>query len=232
MRHSRRQFIGTAFAAGIGTALPACLSVSEDLKAKYTALDEILKKPVLKKEFFLDPVMIDTLELLRVNNTFLCRVRSKDGAEGISVANNDQMKSLWPVFMNRLQPFFIGKDARNLEMLLEEVYVYQSNYKMQNLALWVPLATIEFAILDMLGKIAGKSIGQLIGDIHNTDIAVYQANGERDITAEATIEHLIKEVGETEAKALKFKVGGRMSNNFETDTSCPQNIWRQDGHLC
>jgi L-alanine-DL-glutamate epimerase-like enolase superfamily enzyme len=215
MRHSRRQFIGTAFAAGIGTALPACLSVSEDLKAKYTALDEILKKPVLKKELFLDPVIIDTLELLRLNNTFLCRVRSKDGAEGISVANNDQMKSLWPVFMNRLQPFFIGKDARNLEMLLEEVYVYQSNYKMQNLALWVPLATIEFAILDMLGKIAGKSIGQLIGDIHNTDIAVYQANGERDITAEATIEHLIKEVGETEAKALKFKVGGRMSNNFE-----------------
>ena len=50
---------------------------------------------------------------------------------------------------------------------------------MQNLALWVPLATIEFAILDMLGKIAGKSIGQLIGDIHNPEIAVYQANGER-----------------------------------------------------
>lgn len=216
MRHSRRQFIGTAFAAGIGTALPSCNSVSEDLKAKYTALDEILKKPVLKKELFPDPVIIDTLELLRLNNTFLCRVRSKDGAEGISVANNDQMKSLWPVFMNRLQPFFTGKDARNFEILLEEVYVYQSNYKMQNLALWVPLATIEFAILDMLGKIAGKSIGELIGDIHNKNIAVYQANGERGISAEKTIEHLVKEVGETKAKALKFKVGGRMSNNYES----------------
>jgi len=38
---------------------------------------------------------------------------------------------------------------------------------MQSLALWVPLATIEFAILDLLGQIAKKSIGQLIGDICN-----------------------------------------------------------------
>src|SRR5674536_41857 len=91
----------------------------------------------------------------------------------------------------------------------------RSNYKMQNLALWVPLATIEFAILDMLGRMKNRSIGQLIGEIHNPKIAVYQANGERGITAEVTIEHLIKEVGETHAKALKFKVGGRMSNNFE-----------------
>jgi L-alanine-DL-glutamate epimerase-like enolase superfamily enzyme len=99
--------------------------------------------------------------------------------------------------------------------LIEGAYVYQSNYKMQSLAIWVPLATIEFAILDMLGKLADKSLGQLIGEIHNSRIAVYQANGERGITAEVTIEHLKREVGESKAKALKFKVGGRMSNNLE-----------------
>jgi L-alanine-DL-glutamate epimerase-like enolase superfamily enzyme len=215
MKTNRRKFISTSVAAGFGAALPGFLPQKADIKEKYTRLDEITSRPVLKKELVKSPVIIDTLELLRFKNTFLCRVRSKDGAEGISVANNDQMESLYPVFINRLQPFFPGKDARNLEKLLEEVYVYQSNYKMQNLALWVPLATIEFAILDMLGKIAGKSIGELIGEIHNPNIAVYQANGERGITAEVTIEHLIKEVGETKAKALKFKVGGRMNNNFE-----------------
>jgi L-alanine-DL-glutamate epimerase-like enolase superfamily enzyme len=191
------------------------MSVQEKLKDKYSKLDGILKKQVLKKELFTNPVIIDTLELLRLKDTFLCRVRSKDGAVGISVANNDQMKSLYPIFVNRLQPFFIGKDARDLEKIIHDVYVYQSNYKMQSLALWVPLATIEFAVLDMLGKISGKSIGELIGKINNRKIAVYQANGERGITAEMTIEHLIKEVGETKAKALKFKVGGRMSNDFE-----------------
>jgi len=215
MKTNRRKFIETTFAGSVAAIVPGLNFQTCTLKEKYSQLDEILKKPVLKRDIFSEPVIISTLELLRLKNTFLCRVRSKDGAEGISVANNDQMKSLWPVFINRLQPFFIGKDARDLESLLEDVYVYQSNYKMQNLALWVPVATIEFAILDMLGRLAGKSMGQLIGEIHNPKIAVYQANGERGISAEVTIEHLIREVGETKAKALKFKVGGRMSNNYE-----------------
>jgi L-alanine-DL-glutamate epimerase-like enolase superfamily enzyme len=215
MKTNRRKFISTTLAGGLAVSLPFSGCNDQDPKSKYARLDEILKEPVLKSDLFSSPVIIESLELLRFNNNFLCRVRSKDGAEGYSVANNDQMVSLYPVFINRLQPFFIGKDARNLELILDEVYVYQSNYKMQNLALWVPLATIEFAILDMLGKIADKPMGSLIGDIHNQKVAVYQANGERGITAEETIEHLIREVGDTKAKALKFKVGGRMSNNFE-----------------
>ena len=88
------------------------------------------------------------------------------------------MKSFYPVFVNRLQPFFIGKDARDLEALLEEVYVYQSNYKFQSLALWVPVATIEFAILDMLGRMAGRSLGLLLGEIHHPTVSFYQANSE------------------------------------------------------
>jgi L-alanine-DL-glutamate epimerase-like enolase superfamily enzyme len=215
MKSNRRHFIGTAVTGGIAAAIPGFIPSTETLKEKYSKLDTIIQRPVLKRELFSSPVIIDKLELLRLENTFLCRVISKDGAIGISVANNDQMESLYPVFTDRLRPFFKGKDARNLELLLEEVYVYKSNYKMQSLALWVPLATIEFAILDMLGRIAGKSFGQLIGDIHNPEVAVYQANSERGITAEVTIEHLLKEVGETKARALKFKVGGRMSNNFE-----------------
>jgi L-alanine-DL-glutamate epimerase-like enolase superfamily enzyme len=215
MKPNRRKFIATALTGGVAASLPDLSFGSENIKEKYARLDEIIRKPVLKTGLFTSPVIIDKLELLRLENSFLCRVRSKDGGIGISVANNDQMKSLYPILVKRLQPFFIGKDARDLESLIEGVYVYQSNYKMQSLALWVPLATIEFAILDLLGQISDKSLGQLIGEIHNSKIAVYQANGERGITAEVTIEHLKKEVGESKAKALKFKVGGRMSNNFE-----------------
>jgi L-alanine-DL-glutamate epimerase-like enolase superfamily enzyme len=178
----------------------------------FSKLDAAMKRPVFKKELFKQPVIIDTIELLRYKKTFLCRVRSKDGAEGISVSNSLQMKYLYPVFVSRVQPFFIGKDARDLEALLEEVYVYDSNYKLQGIALWNPLATLEFAILDMMGRIAGKSIGQLIGDIHHKEIAVYQANSERDITAEETIRHLQEQLSKSKAKAIKFKVGGRMSH--------------------
>ncbi len=151
--------------------------------------------------------------MLRLGDSFICRVRAKDGAVGISVANNSQQRSLYPIQVNRLQPFFIGKDARDLESLLEEVYVYQSNYKLQSLALWVPLAAIEFAILDMLGRIANKPLGLLVSDvIHNPKVSVYRANGERDVTAEAVMENLKRQVVESEAKALKIKIGGRMSH--------------------
>jgi len=218
MKTNRRGFLASALVGGAGAALPGCstppatAAPAASPNATYAKLDEILKQPVLKRELFSTPVIIDTLELLRLDDSFLCRVRSKDGAIGISVANNSQQRSLYPIQVNRLQPFFLGKDARDLEALLEEAYVYQSNYKLQSLALWVPLATIEFAILDMLGRIANKSMGQLFGDIHNPKVAVYRANGERDVTAEAVMANLKKQVVDSEAKALKIKIGGRMSH--------------------
>jgi L-alanine-DL-glutamate epimerase-like enolase superfamily enzyme len=221
MTTNRRGFIKGALVGGAGAALPGCAAPpaegtaraeSSNPKANYEKLDKVLKQPVLKRDLFPTPVIIETLELLRLGEDFLCRVRSKDGAIGISAANNSQQRSLYPIQVNRLQPYFIGKDARDLETLLEEVYVYQSNYKMQSLALWVPLATIEFAILDMLGRIANKSMGQLVGDIHNPKVKVYRANGERDNSAEEVMANLKKQVAESDAKALKIKIGGRMSH--------------------
>ncbi len=216
MKTNRRNFLKSASLASAGVfTVQSCNTKPSVYEVDYSKLDPILQLPVLKVDLFTNPVIIETLELLRFKNNFLCRVRSKDGAVGISVGNNDQLSSLYPIFLNRLQPFFIGKDAREWEKLLDEVYVYKSNYKLQNLALWVPLATIEFAILDMLGRISGKSITELIGKFHNPQIAVYQANGDSGISAEETVDNIRRQLEESNAKAIKFKVGGRMSSNFE-----------------
>lgn len=216
MKSSRRGFFKTGAAGALGSGLLLKGCIPDDMHPSpevYAELDRALARPVLKKELFPDPVIIEQLELLRYGDNFICRVRSVDGEEGISVANNAQMISLYPIFINRLQPFFPGKDARDWEALLEEVYVYKSNYKLQNLALWVPLATIEFAVLDLLGKLAGKSMGELIGTVHHPYIHVYRANNYRGKSAEESIELIKKHVFETGAKALKFKLGGRMSHN-------------------
>jgi L-alanine-DL-glutamate epimerase-like enolase superfamily enzyme len=221
MSLNRRNFLRSTSAASIGAlSLNACTSSNQKAKTEldYSVLDDILAKPILKKELFSAPVIIESLELLRYKDNFLCRVRSTDGAEGISVGNNAQLESVWPVFTKRLQPFFPGKDARNLENLFEELYVYKSNYKLQNLALWVPWATIEFAILDMLGRIANKSIGELIGEIHHPKIAVYQANNYRGKSAEESLEKIKEYVEKSQVKAVKFKVGGRMSKNADFPT--------------
>jgi L-alanine-DL-glutamate epimerase-like enolase superfamily enzyme len=153
----------------------ATSSVSDvEVKSRYAKLDEILKKPILKKELFSAPVIIETLELLRFENSFLCRVRSKDGAEGISVGHSD-LSTLFPIFLKKLQSFFVGQDARELDLILDRIYIYNFNFRYNGIALGLPLATIEFAILDMLGHIADKPVGKLIGEIHNPEVAVYVA---------------------------------------------------------
>lgn len=217
MKSNRRQFISTAAACGLAATLPlsSCSQVSspkcsDAIKDRYEKLDKILKQPVFKKELFGSPVIIETLELLRYGNSFLCRVRSKDGAEGISVGHGWQLRSLYPIFTNRLHPFFIHKDARDLDLLMEKVHIYSLNFRLSGLALGAPLAAIEFAILDMMGHIAGKSIGQLIGDIHHPEVEVYQATEYREKSVEESIELIKRDVAEYNAQAVKIKVGGLM----------------------
>ena len=148
-----------------------------------------------------------------IKTVFLCIVRSKEGAEGISVGHSGQLRSQYPIFTNLLQPFFVNKDARELDLIIEKVYIYNLNFRLSGMALGVPLATIEFAILDMMGRIAGKSIGQLIGKIYNPEVGVYQATEYREKPVEESMDLIIRDVEEYKANALKIKVGGLMFVN-------------------
>jgi L-alanine-DL-glutamate epimerase-like enolase superfamily enzyme len=116
----------------------------------------------------------------------------------------------FPIFVNRVAPAFVGRDARRLEDLLWELYRDADNYKYQGLALWVCVAAAEFAVLDLLGKLTGKPIGDLLGGVRRRDIAVYRASGTRGNTPEEEVEDLKRLVAESGARALKFRLGGRM----------------------
>ena len=217
MKTNRRNFITTTVKGSLAAAIPVSAysqkvasSVSEKVMENYEKLDKILQQPVFKKDLFKSSVIIETLELLRNGNSFLCRVRSKNGEEGISVSNGGQMRSLYPVFNNLVKPFFIGKDARNLDLLLDKVYIYNLNFRLSGMALGVPLSSVEFAILDMMGKIAGKPMGELFGEIHHPKVAVYQATEYREKPVEESMELIKRDVAEYNAKALKIKVGGLM----------------------
>jgi L-alanine-DL-glutamate epimerase-like enolase superfamily enzyme len=229
MRTNRRKFVSAALAGGLAAAWSRSCGGSEARKRgqeardtpDYAQLDEILKRPVLKKELFDAPIIIETLELLRHKSSFLCRVRSSDGAEGISVGHSG-LNSLYPIFVNALKPFFIDKDARDLDLLLEKVYIYKLNFRLSGMALGIPLATIEFAILDMLGRIANNPIGQLIGEIHNPRVAVYQATEYREKSVEESLELIKRDIEEYNANALKIKVGGLMFMTEDINAVAPK----------
>src|ERR1700678_3942758 len=112
---SRRQFITSALASGAAAAaLPAAAGAQflnaprhglpGTLKERYAKLDAILKEPVFKREQFKDPVIIESVELLKNRREYLCRARSKDGPEGISVSNAEKMEVLYPVFTRHIAP--------------------------------------------------------------------------------------------------------------------------------
>ncbi len=212
MKTNRRKFLGNTVAAGALTMLPARRTTIAERTVPDSVLEQAAAHPVLQIDGLKDPVIIESIELLRKGRNHFVRVRSKDGAEGISV-DDGRMDVLHPILNRLIIPYFIGKDARDLEEHLFQAYRYQSNYKLLGLALWAPMALVEFAILDMFGRMLKKPMGQLLGDIVRTTIPFYVASGRRDTTPEQEIDYLKTLVEPTGAKALKFRVGGRMSRN-------------------
>lgn len=209
----RRTFLRSTLAA---STLPALARGQDAPRVSSDRLREVAARPVLKTESIDRPIVIEAMELLRNRREFLVRVRAKDGAEGLSVANSMHMVQTWPIFLGRVAPFFAGKDARQLEPLLWESYRHNDNYKYQGLAMWVCVAAAEFAVLDLLGKVAGRSVADLLGGLQRSEVAVYRASGNRGNTPEEEVAYLKKIVAESGAKALKFRLGGRMSKNADS----------------
>jgi L-alanine-DL-glutamate epimerase-like enolase superfamily enzyme len=216
VKSSRRDFIRNLIAAGLAAGALGSASAARSSRPTKDALDRILAEPVLRRDLFTSPVKVEKLELLRKGSTFLVRARSTDGAESITVPNNSRLLDIYPLYLKRIAPFFIGKDARDLDSVLSELYRRESNYKFQGLAFWVAVATAEMALLDLLGQVSRKPIGELFGGVRRRDIAVYRASGNRGNTPEAEVEYLQRIVAETGAKALKFRLGGRMSKNADS----------------
>jgi len=207
----RRNFMKAAGAGALLTSGCATLPKGgTTLSAE--ELDRAAARPVLRIDGLNDPVIIESIELLQRGRDAFVRVRSRDGAVGIS-ATNGRHAYVSQILEQRIIPYFIGKDVRQLEEHLFGLYRFRSNYKLQGLAFWSPQTWVECAILDMFGRMLNKPIGELIGQVIRHDIPFYVASGHRDNTPAEEVEYLQKLIAEAGAKAVKFRVGGRMSRN-------------------
>jgi L-alanine-DL-glutamate epimerase-like enolase superfamily enzyme len=158
-----------------------------------------------------EPVIIESIELLRRDRTHFLRTRAKNGAVGLTPTK--QVQHFVPIFEHMVAPHFIGKDARDLESLIDAVHV--ANYKDVGLPFWCPVAYCEQSALDLLGKVAGKPVGALLGGVLRTRVPVYLSGSARQLTAEDEVDVYVRGVAETGARAVKFKIGGRMSRNAD-----------------
>jgi L-alanine-DL-glutamate epimerase-like enolase superfamily enzyme len=221
----RRDFL-TATAAALTVAPHASAkTITERTSAPTDAeLLGIASAPMLNLKSLAHPILIESMDLLKQGSEYLVRVRSKDGLEAVVAPNSKKMRDIFPIFLNRIAPFFAGKDARKIEFLLHDLYRDSSNYKFQGMPFWICVAVAEIAILDLLGKASGKSIAKMFGGAVRRDIPVYPASGNRGNKAKDEIRHLKKLVDETDADAVKFRLGGRMSNNKDSRQGRDQEI--------
>jgi len=227
MATSRRQFLASTAALGSLSAFIPMTSCNPDslsgvIPPDYSALDAALAKPVFRKELFPHPVIIESLELLRDRDSTICRVRSKDGVEGISIGHPFIAKNSYPMFNNLLKKNFLGKDARDLDNLIFQAA--EGHVKNQGIPLCVQIAVIEFAILDMMGIIADMPAGRLIGELINPEIGIYLGHRLwefRNMEPEESLELMKMDNLEIGAKAIKVRAG-RGDNLGRNNENAPQ----------
>jgi len=195
---NRRDFLTSTAAAAL-LAAPGRRAFAADFE-----------KPVFDlHKHFPAPVKIDSIELLESGRQFFLRTRSADGVEGIILTKD--MEDFVPILHRRVIPHFLGKDARDLESLVDQVYI--ANYKLSGQAFWCPVAYVEQSLFDLLGKTAHKPAAALMGGVLRKEIPVYLSGSGRETTAEEEVDVYVAGVERTGAKAVKFKIGGRMSAN-------------------
>ena len=97
-------------------------------------LQEIMDRPVVRTDGLLSPVIIDYYTLLKSGNNWFLKVRGTNGEGGVAPCS-DRAEYLF-LLLKRVLLLTLGEDARNLESILNKIYVTDINYKIQGLEYW------------------------------------------------------------------------------------------------
>jgi L-alanine-DL-glutamate epimerase-like enolase superfamily enzyme len=189
----RRKFIKTAFGASVGVSLLPHLAYARA-----------------------NPIIIQSIDLLKWKDNHFVVVTSADGLKGITLTNT-RIDYLYGIFNGLVKPFFLNKDARQVEALVDGVYRDERNYKFSGMPFWNCVGHIEVAIWDLLGKTDNKPVHQLLGKQLRTEVPMYLSSLTRDNKAEEEVEKIKEKLAMSGCQAVKIKVGGRMGTDAKAE---------------
>lgn len=147
MSTNRRTFLSGI----VKTAALVSFSSYQSLSSAARATERAFPSLVDLYSFFKDPVILKKVEAVRTQGKMFVRTTSGDGVQGITMCN-ERMEYLVPILKGLVVPFFLGKDARDLENLVNEVYKDGRNYKYAGMPFSNCVGHLELSIWDMLGK--------------------------------------------------------------------------------
>ncbi len=216
---SRRTVVGAGLAGIAGLVAPATAQVLSTRRGDgLLVYDEHSLRTTLDfSSLIREPVVIDSIEVLQHSeNTRFVRVRSTDGAEGI-VIGNMRLPHTVSLLEHIFRPMLIGTDARDMERTFDDFFRTKRprGYKYSGLPYFIIQGHCELAILDMFGRMTGKSVSSLFGRQRTEEIEVYMSRLSRTTTAEEEIDIVGQHLEASGARAIKVKIGARMNLNAD-----------------
>src|SRR5262249_7504351 len=162
------------------------------------------------------PVRVRSLEALQLGKDYFVRATSAGGEVGVAPAGS-RLPDILSLFKRLVVPFFVKKDARDLESLVDQVYLGGRRDKYAGMPFWHAVAVAELALFDLLARLQKEPVHSLLGKALRSRLPVYVSRFRRDTTAQAEVKAAADALERTGAKAVKLKIGGRMTTSARQD---------------
>jgi L-alanine-DL-glutamate epimerase-like enolase superfamily enzyme len=190
------------------------MTVAQPRRDGLLAFGEAKAPPVDFHQQCGQPVRIRSIEVYELGrpDTQFVRVTSHDGAEGVVKANS-RMEEVVSLLDLAVAPDILDTDGRDIAAVIDAIYRRQ--YKFAGLALWTAIGHVELAIWDLIGKTAGRRCVDMMGGAVRQSVPIYVSSLSRTTTPEEEVARFEEAMARTGAKAIKLKVGGRMSRNSD-----------------
>ena len=138
------------------------------------------------------------------------RVTMEDGAQGWGQVSTYHSDITAQVLHRQVAPWVLNKDTTDLDDLLD--FVTEREHKFPGSYLRRALAGFDTAIWDMRGKVAGKSVAELLGGSPGP-IRAYASSMKRDITPAQEAARLKRLRDDKGFDAFKVRAGAEVGRN-------------------
>jgi L-alanine-DL-glutamate epimerase-like enolase superfamily enzyme len=157
-------------------------------------------------------VKIAGLETFTRDRIGLVRVTTEDGAHGWGQMAPGHADITARILHRQVARYFLGQEESAVESLgaqcLAGEYKYHGSYLCRD------LAGVDTALWDLRGQRAGQSVCELLGGTPRA-LPVYASSLRRDFSPAAEVARLLRWRDEFGVRAVKVKIGGRMSREDE-----------------
>ena len=153
---------------------------------------------------------IQSIETFANEFVAFVRVRTEEGAEGWWQVSTYHADLTAQVLHRQVAPYALGRDTDELETLVDEIV--ELEFKFPGSYVRRALTGLDTAVWDLRGKVAGKSVCELLGGTPRP-FPVYASSMKRDITPEAETERFLQLREQHGYTAFKFRIGKEVGHD-------------------